>query len=79
MVIDRNMDSHRNETPKAPLRAQDLPADEPLGELEPVAYFNGAMPTGVTAWAYLCQLSEVGRQGPIHSLRNTRRRGSSLP
>jgi len=42
------MDSHRNETPKAPLRAQDLPADEPLGELEPVAYFNGAMPTGVT-------------------------------
>ena len=48
MVIDRNMDSHRNETPKAPLRAQDLPADEPLGELEPVAYFNGAMPTGVT-------------------------------
>jgi sugar lactone lactonase YvrE len=25
-----------------------LPADEPLGELEPVAYFNGAMPTGVT-------------------------------
>lgn len=48
MVIDRNMDSHRNETPKAPLRAQDLPADEPLGESEPVAYFNGAMPTGVT-------------------------------
>ena len=26
----------------------DLPTDEPLGELEPVAYFNGAMPTGVT-------------------------------
>jgi sugar lactone lactonase YvrE len=25
----------------------DLPADEPLGALEPVAYFNGAMPTGV--------------------------------
>jgi sugar lactone lactonase YvrE len=25
-----------------------LPAEEPLGALEPVAYFNGAMPTGVT-------------------------------
>jgi hypothetical protein len=25
-----------------------LPAEEPLGVLEPVAYFNGAMPTGVT-------------------------------
>jgi sugar lactone lactonase YvrE len=30
------------------IRAQELPADEPLGALEPVAYFNGAMPTGVT-------------------------------
>lgn len=28
--------------------AQELPTDEPLGALEPVAYFNGAMPTGVT-------------------------------
>jgi sugar lactone lactonase YvrE len=27
---------------------QELPAEEPLGVLEPVAYFNGAMPTGVT-------------------------------
>ena len=27
---------------------QELPVDEPLGALEPVAYFNGAMPTGVT-------------------------------
>jgi sugar lactone lactonase YvrE len=27
---------------------QKLPSDEPLGTLEPVAYFNGAMPTGVT-------------------------------
>ena len=26
----------------------DLPSDEPLGALEPVAYFDGAMPTGVT-------------------------------
>jgi sugar lactone lactonase YvrE len=31
-----------------PVRAQELPADEPAGELEPVAYFNGPMPTGVT-------------------------------
>lgn len=28
--------------------AQELPTDEPLGALEPVAYFNSAMPTGVT-------------------------------
>jgi sugar lactone lactonase YvrE len=27
---------------------QELPVDESLGILEPVAYFNGAMPTGVT-------------------------------
>ncbi|HEY9771301.1 MAG TPA: hypothetical protein V6C71_22870 [Coleofasciculaceae cyanobacterium] len=27
---------------------QQLPNDEPLGTLEPVAHFNGAMPTGVT-------------------------------
>src|ERR687884_29451 len=26
----------------------DLPADEPIGVLEPVAHFHGAMPTGVT-------------------------------
>src|SRR5919108_5143402 len=30
------------------IRAQELPADEPLSVLEPVAYFNGAMPTGVS-------------------------------
>ena len=28
--------------------AQELPAEESLGSLEPVVYFNGAMPTGVT-------------------------------
>lgn len=27
---------------------EQLPSDEPLGVLEPVAYFNGSMPTGVT-------------------------------
>src|ERR687890_2610083 len=27
---------------------KDLPSDESLGALEPVAYFDGAMPTGVT-------------------------------
>jgi sugar lactone lactonase YvrE len=28
--------------------AEQLPSEEPLGMLEPVAYFSGAMPTGVT-------------------------------
>ena len=27
---------------------KNLPSDEPVGELEPVAHFHGAMPTGVT-------------------------------
>ena len=35
------------ETPMT-IQAQELPAVEPVGELEPVAYFDGAMPTGVT-------------------------------
>jgi hypothetical protein len=30
------------------IAAEGLPSDEPVGALEPVAYFNGAMPTGVT-------------------------------
>ncbi len=30
------------------LQREDLPADASLGSLEPVAYFEGAMPTGVT-------------------------------
>jgi sugar lactone lactonase YvrE len=38
----------RKETSRTSISVQDLPADEPLGTLEPVAYFNGAMPTGVT-------------------------------
>ena len=29
-------------------KQQTLPTDEPFGELEPVAYFHGAMLTGVT-------------------------------
>jgi len=42
--------SNRKDTPPTTksIAAQELPADEPLGVLEPVAYFNGAMPTGVT-------------------------------
>src|ERR1051325_6025713 len=42
--------SNRKDTPPTArsIAAQELPADEPLGELEPVTYFNGAMPTGVT-------------------------------
>jgi sugar lactone lactonase YvrE len=31
-----------------PAAAERLPSEEPMGMLEPVAYFNGAMPTGVT-------------------------------
>jgi sugar lactone lactonase YvrE len=40
--------SQRKDTSPTPISVQDLPADEPFGALEPVAYFNGAMPTGVT-------------------------------
>ena len=42
--------SNPKDTPATTRRIadQELPADEPLGVLEPVAYFNGAMPTGVT-------------------------------
>jgi sugar lactone lactonase YvrE len=43
--------SNRKGTPpttKSIIPVQDLPADEPLGALEPVTYFNDAMPTGVT-------------------------------
>ncbi len=28
--------------------AEQLPSEEPVGTLEPVAHFDGAMPTGVT-------------------------------
>jgi hypothetical protein len=42
-------DYRKKETPpRRGTPAQELPADEPLGALELVAYFNGAMPTGVT-------------------------------
>jgi sugar lactone lactonase YvrE len=40
--------SHREEKSSTSIPAEELPVDEPLGLLEPVAYFNGAMPTGVT-------------------------------
>jgi sugar lactone lactonase YvrE len=42
--------SNRKGTPPTTksIPVQDLPADEPLGALEPVTYFNDAMPTGVT-------------------------------
>jgi sugar lactone lactonase YvrE len=43
MSINQQKDTSRNYIP-----IQDLPADQPLGVLEPVMYFNGAMPTGVT-------------------------------
>lgn len=43
MTID-----HREETSPKTIKTHELPSEEPLGILEPVAYFNGAMPTGVT-------------------------------
>jgi sugar lactone lactonase YvrE len=42
------MASHTKETLPTTIPAQELPEDEPLGALEPICYFNGAMPTGVT-------------------------------
>jgi sugar lactone lactonase YvrE len=39
---------HREETSPKTIKTHELPSEEPLGILEPVAYFNGAMPTGVT-------------------------------
>jgi sugar lactone lactonase YvrE len=43
MTID-----HREGTSPKTIKTHELPSEEPLGILEPVAYFNGAMPTGVT-------------------------------
>jgi len=43
MSVNQQKDTSRNYIP-----IQELPADQPLGVLEPVMYFNGAMPTGVT-------------------------------
>jgi sugar lactone lactonase YvrE len=39
---------HQDDTSQNNISIRELPADEPLGLLEPVAYFNGAMPTGVS-------------------------------
>ena len=43
MSINQQKDTSQNYIP-----IQELPADQPLGVLEPVMYFNEAMPTGVT-------------------------------
>jgi len=40
--------NHQKDTLQNNISSQQLPTDEPLGVLEPVAYFHGAMPTGVT-------------------------------
>jgi hypothetical protein len=37
-----------NFNPNDNISINDLPYDEPLGQLEAVAFFNDAMPTGVT-------------------------------
>jgi hypothetical protein len=43
MSVNHQKDSQATNNP-----VNQLPTDEAVGELEPVAYFNGAMPTGVT-------------------------------
>jgi sugar lactone lactonase YvrE len=43
-----NSNSNQKDSTTGSFSAWDLAADEPLGALEPVTYFNGAMPTGVT-------------------------------
>src|SRR4051794_30114887 len=40
--------SRRKEKSPTNISPRKLPTDEPVGALEPVAYFSGAMPTGVT-------------------------------
>ncbi|AIF83238.1 gluconolactonase [Candidatus Nitrososphaera evergladensis SR1] len=40
--------NHQVERPAGIISKQELPTDESFGALEPVAYFDGAMPTGVT-------------------------------
>lgn len=40
--------NHQKDISQNKISSRELPAEEPLGVLEPVAYFNGAMPTGVT-------------------------------
>ena len=40
--------SHRKDTIPTDIPAHEMPSAEPLGALEPIAFFNDAMPTGVT-------------------------------
>ena len=40
--------NHQDDTSQNNISIRELPADEHIGVLEPVAYFNGAMPTSVT-------------------------------
>jgi hypothetical protein len=40
--------SHRIETTPSDIPALELSTDKPLGALKPIAFFYGAMPTGVT-------------------------------
>jgi sugar lactone lactonase YvrE len=48
MTNDSPPESSSASKDHAPFAVQELPSDEPIGSLEPVAYFNDAMPTGVT-------------------------------
>ena len=40
--------SNRKETSPTDIPALELPTDESLGALEPIAFFYGPMPTGIT-------------------------------
>jgi sugar lactone lactonase YvrE len=55
--------SQRKDTSPTPVSVQDLPADEPLGALEPVAYFTGAMPAGVMVTHQGCIFVNFPRWG----------------
>jgi hypothetical protein len=46
--MSNRKDSVTTPTTSNTAQQHNLPADELLGVLEPVAYFNGAIPTGVT-------------------------------
>ena len=47
-VIFKPWKIKKRSPPMMHISTKELPADEPLEALQPVAYFNGMMPTGVT-------------------------------
>ncbi|HEX5519075.1 MAG TPA: hypothetical protein VFX18_01405, partial [Candidatus Nitrosocosmicus sp.] len=47
-IPKKNEEDKQKEILPTDIPAYELPSDESFGLLEPVAFFNGAMPTGVT-------------------------------